>query len=85
MELGYKLEEKNNTYTEKQILNYSKKNAINHIINHHIKKNTYSKFRDGINIEELIEEVKKDLVEKNISYGSIFDEYVIPYPNIGVT
>ena len=71
------------TYSEKQILSYNEKEAIKHIINHHVDKVKASRFNDNINIEELIKDVKNKLTKDNVTYDSLFDKYVLKYRDIG--
>lgn len=73
------------TYRELQIINYSKKRAIEHIQKEHVNNPNQNKtnFHKNINIEELFEDIKTYLTEDNLCFGDIFDIYEIDYPNIG--
>lgn len=76
-------------YSIKQLISYSKDDAIDHIKTHcHgiCEKNIHSIFSENINIDKLY-----DLVTKNIKNGKrvyccgILERYVFKYTNIGTT
>ncbi|MBQ9024252.1 MAG: hypothetical protein IJ105_03410 [Bacilli bacterium] len=71
------------SYSEKQIISYNEKEAIKHIIDHHIKNAKTSRFNENIDVEQLIIDVKDKLIKDNIIYDSLFDKYIIKYRDIG--
>lgn len=78
-----KIEDRDFTYSELQMINYDKDKAIEHIIDHHILNDSYSNFSDDIDIEQLFEEVQKRLDEAIIIYCDSVDKYILKYDNIG--
>lgn len=71
-------------YSEKQIINYKKSEAIAHIKHNHMGGNPdASNFFDSIDIAKLMEEIRPYLIEDNMVPSTIFNEYNIDYPNIG--
>lgn len=72
------------SYSEKQIVSYDIEAAIDHVVDHHYVNAKTSKFNDEINIERLFTEIKDKLSSEKVIYDSVFDKYVLKYPNIGV-
>ena len=72
------------TYSKKQMLNYDKQEAINHVKDHHYYNVRTSKFSDEIDIDKFFDEIKEKMNKENLIYDSVFDKYIIKYPNIGV-
>lgn len=78
-----KIDQSTLAYTEKQIVSYSKKSALKHIYKHHVVEPRESKFNENIDIKELFENIKDMLSKDNVIYDSLFDKYIIKYPNAG--
>ena len=72
------------TYSEKQILNYNKDIAIEHIKEHKKIKKNITYFSENIDIEKLYDEVKPLLKKENIIDLDIFNKYKIQYKEIGI-
>ena len=87
-------------YRERQVINYNKEAAIEHIKTQHLEgstpKNTPNDFPEAedisrgtfassINIEELYDEVLPQLTEETKVRTGLVDRYVIDYPNAGYT
>ena len=72
------------TYSEKQIISYDINDAIDHVMNNHYYNPRISKFNDNINIEELFNTIKDKMNDENVTYDSLFDKYMVKYPNIGI-
>ena len=70
-------------YSSKQIISYDKNEAINHIVDHHYVNVKTSKFNDNIDIEKLFNEASSLMDKEKIIYDSMFDKYIVKYPNIG--
>jgi tetratricopeptide (TPR) repeat protein len=71
-------------YNQKQIINYSKERALDHIMRRHVdEKNNKSTFSKNINVEELFEDIQTKLIDKYKIGDDYVDKYCIPYPNIG--
>lgn len=70
-------------YSEKQIIHYDAESAIEHIMDHHFDNPRLSKFNDNIDIKQLFVDIKNMLNKNNVVYDSIFDNYIIKYPNVG--
>lgn len=74
------------SYRERQAIEYSKADAIEHIISHH----QLGAFSDGSfpknkNIEKLYDEVREQLTDDNRTVLDVADRYFIDYPNAGYT
>lgn len=77
-----------NTYTERQIVNYSEQEAIAHIKREHQQESKIpkSKFKEDLDISTLIKEVKAKLNPDFLQQDGICDAYMVEdYPNIGYT
>ena len=74
------------TYTEKQIVSYNEKRAINHIKLHKKEmenKEFHTLFEEEIDIEKLFCEVKKIIVDSEIViHDDVVDIYIFEYPKI---
>ena len=83
IKLGNKLEDREYSYSEMQIISYDKQRAIEHIKDHHLIKENISKFNDEDQIILLFDEVQKELTSNNIIYDSSYDKYVVKIKNVG--
>ena len=73
-----------NGYFVRQLIKYSKEEAIEHIKEGHLEQSSEdSYFSSDIDIDELIEAVDSQLTEDAIQYEALTDIYRVPYPNIG--
>lgn len=73
-------------YRDRQISNYSKDLAIDHIHYGHSKKMApinEGSFHEDVNISQLMDEIKSQLIDENIIAINIFSKYKIRYENIG--
>ena len=71
------------TYTERQLYNYSKKEALMHIDREHDKKEV-ALFNKDINLEDLFEEIPELLKDARLLNDDLFLKYEITYENIGI-
>lgn len=75
---------KERTYSEGQIIAYDREAAIDHIKRHHASnKGTKSNFSSLVNIDELFDEIKLQMVDRTQVNADIMDIYEIDYPNAG--
>ena len=81
--LGKEDELNSNLYSCKQIVNYDRDVAIDHILDHHIFSSNYSSFKDKEYAIKLYDYVKSILGNYTPIYESIFDKYLIPYNAVG--
>ena len=81
--LGNKIEDREYSYSEKQIISYSKEDAINHIKEHHLSDDCVSNFNDENQLLQLFEYVKEKLTKDNIIYDGSFDKYMVRINNVG--
>lgn len=74
------------SYTKKQIINYDKDLAINHIKEHTIptQEENVSYFNENIDIEKLYDEIKPFLVSDNLIELTTMAKYKIKYPRVGI-
>ena len=71
-------------YVERQFIDYDLGSAITYIENNHQNPTSpKSKFPQGTNISQLIEDIQVFLTDENKLMISILDEYEIPYQNAG--
>lgn len=71
-------------YSEKQIIKYREKDAIEHIKNHHqTNTKTRGNFAPHIDIECLYYDVRSSLSPNNIINEDVMDIYEIDYRNVG--
>ena len=85
---GMQLPERNNRiYRERQIVEYSRQDAIAHIRKHHQSSSQENgNFTFTINISELYDEIQSQLTEDNqVVSTDMLDKYLIDYPNVGYT
>lgn len=72
------------SYREKQIVSYSKQEAINHIkARHQGELPGTSNFSKDIDIEKLYQDVKIQLCPENRDLSDILERHYIDYPNVG--
>lgn len=73
-------------YKERQIVNYSESEALDHIIKHHTKQTintSASIFKEHIDIKKLFETIKDQMTEDNRINEDMMDTYEIDYPSAG--
>lgn len=73
-------------YRDRQIANYSKSSAVDHIHYGHSKKMAPANegsFHENADIGQLMEEIKYQLTDENIVTINILSKYKIQYENIG--
>jgi len=71
------------TYSEKQIINYNKKKAIQHIKSHHGENSVYiSYFNSNNDIEKIFNEISDYIVDKKPYYSGVYDVYIVHLNNI---
>lgn len=74
------------SYRDRQVANYSKDLAIDHIYYGHSKEMAPSNegtFHEGVNIGEIMDEIKDQLTDENIVTMNVFNKHKIYYKNIG--
>lgn len=71
------------SYRNKQIIEYSKAEAVEFIRNEHQFTDNKIRFSQQINMEDLYDEVVLQLNPNTILYDDIMDKYLIDYPNVG--
>lgn len=67
-------------YSEKQVISYSKKNAIKHIVDHHFNDNNKSTFNDEKEIEEIYDYVRDNINSSQKLISGFLDRYIIDFP-----
>lgn len=75
-----------NFYSIKQIVDYNKNAAIEHILRHTDDSNLYKEsgnFKSDINIEELYDELLIKIANMKPTCFDLFDHYIVSYPNVG--
>lgn len=77
------IEDREYTYSEKQIINYDRDLAVDHVIDHHVINPTYNYFKPDVDISKLFEEILPLLDKKYLHYNGVFDNYIIRYNDIG--
>lgn len=71
-------------YSDRQTINYDETRTLSHINVNHVNVEGKSEFREGINLYDLLTEVKEKLTEDNKTPTlNLNDMYHINYPNIG--
>lgn len=74
------------TYRARQVIDYSKSEAIEHIISHHQgTDSTAGNFASYIDVEKIYDEMLLQLNEETKVPSDTMDKYVIDYPNAGYT
>jgi len=73
----------NEFYSLRQVKDYSKKRAIDHIISHHTLDESLSSFHDERDVEKVYDYVKANLDKYEPLKGDIFDKYFVPYSSVG--
>lgn len=76
-----------NKYSTKQIINYSKEEAIEHIKKHKEEqkdKIIHSVFSPDIDVEELFDYASNHIGDDNFKYNNLMDVYLLEYPNVGI-
>ena len=81
--LGNELEEREYSYSEKQIINYSEEEAIKHIYEHHFLIDSFTNFNKDIDCRKLFEFASEKIKEMKPVHEEIFDRYIIDYDDIG--
>lgn len=84
--LNFESTVKINTYTAKQIQNYDKNLALEHIKLHEIdveEKEVHTIFSDNINVDELYDYCMLNINDDNYYKNTLFDTYILPYDNVG--
>lgn len=65
-------------YSEKQIINYNKKKAIQHIKSHHGEDSVYiSYFNSNNDIEKIFNEISDYIIDKKPYYSGVYDVYIV--------
>lgn len=73
-----------NGYFARQLIKYSKEEAIKHIKEGHAEQSSEdSFFSSNVDIDELFEAVVPQLTEDAVQYEALTDIYMVPYQNIG--
>ena len=81
---GEEKDELIDTYSKRQIVYYNKKDAINHVLDHHYYNVKTSKFNNSDIVEELFDNIDNLIDEKKAIYENLLDKYIIKYPNVGI-
>jgi tetratricopeptide (TPR) repeat protein len=82
-QLGIEFETGKDIYSLNQIKNYSKEEAIKHIIDHHTLDESLSSFYGKEDVEKIYDFVKNNLHKYKPFKTDIFDKYNIPYSSVG--
>ena len=85
--LGKDISSEGNTYTERQIIKYSKEKTLKHMAFHkemNKNKTLHSVFNDNVDLEELYNYALLNINEDNFYYNNFMDIYLLDYPNVGI-
>ena len=72
------------TYSAKQVFQYSKDEAIRHIINHHVIDSRMSSFNDA-DIRKIYDEAHAKINVNNAIADSFFDKHILYYKDVGIS
>ena len=73
-----------NSYSQRQIKFYSKKDALRHIISHHMGENVITKFQNEEQIMQIFDSIGDLLTKDNAVYDSSYDKYIVRYNYVGI-
>ncbi len=81
---GEQVTDKHLSYTEIQILNYSKNYALSHIWHRHFaEREEKTTFSEGIDELKIFAYAQEHMTDENRIYDDILDGYIIDYPGCG--